>query len=618
LDLFAIVMTWISICLIFLAYIFDGAISTISVNSVVKIGSTGLTDFDGFGNAISMSQNRFIVTQNFRETPAERNVVIVFEYQRKIKSWSETTQLRAEGRSHKLDGYGNKISLERSIALVGAYAGGTGQMSQAGYAFIFQATGSKWTQVAKLTPPRSTKDDNFGNAVCVYNGSAWIGAPHKQAVYFYREYDSGWSLCAVLTQTSSPNFGSAISSFGNLVVIGATHDSTVSDDAGAAYIFERLYESWDSDSWQETAKLLASDVEALDAFGFAVGMFEDSVIVGAPYDDDYGLSSGSAWVFHKSAGNGQWTQRARLVASDATASDNFGLSVAINSQWAVVSVEPYWTGGTPPGSVYFFSVHTGEQLLDGLESIADGSARYVSMDENMVLVGGPAGDDFGHASGVVYVLDMQTDPSAAPTAPSRLPTTMPSSPSGQPSAEPSLVPSAEPSGSPTGQPSLTPSAPSSPPSSRPTGEPSAQPSQAPSSPSVSPTSLPSDTPSSIPTYTPTRPTTHPTSAPTFLPTRRPTSVPSTSPTAQPACPTGEPTSPPTLFSTKHLQTFDAGASSKSELSVGLTVGLFGIASLLIGAIAGFLVYRSRREADRINIEKGYEMDLVREVVDTAY
>ncbi|MCZ6613411.1 MAG: FG-GAP repeat protein, partial [Thaumarchaeota archaeon] len=77
----------------------------------------------------------------------------------------------------------------------------------------------------------------------------------------------------------------------------------------------------------EQAKLTASDAESEDDFGDSVSISGDTAVVGSPFDDDGGSNSGSAYVFVRSAGT--WTQEAKLTASDATSEDRFGRSVSI-------------------------------------------------------------------------------------------------------------------------------------------------------------------------------------------------------------------------------------------------------------------------------------------------
>ncbi|UCC31512.1 MAG: FG-GAP repeat protein [Phycisphaerales bacterium] len=50
-------------------------------------------------------------------------------------------------------------------------------------------------------------------------------------------------------------------------------------------------------TWSQQAKLVASDGAEYDEFGHSVSILGDSVVVGAPHDDDHGNVSGSAYVF---------------------------------------------------------------------------------------------------------------------------------------------------------------------------------------------------------------------------------------------------------------------------------------------------------------------------------
>ena len=69
-------------------------------------------------------------------------------------------------------------------------------------------------------------------------------------------------------------------------------------------------------------KLTAGDGEVENNFGIDVCISGDYAIVGAHNDNDNGLASGSAYVFHSSCGT--WTEQAKLTASDLSAADESG------------------------------------------------------------------------------------------------------------------------------------------------------------------------------------------------------------------------------------------------------------------------------------------------------
>ena len=82
------------------------------------------------------------------------------------------------------------------------------------------------------------------------------------------------------------------------------------------------------------AKLLPSDGAASDYFGRSVALSGDTALVGAFYDDDNGSASGSAYVFVRSGAT--WTQQQKLLPSEGAASDQFGISVALSGDTALV------------------------------------------------------------------------------------------------------------------------------------------------------------------------------------------------------------------------------------------------------------------------------------------
>ena len=61
----------------------------------------------------------------------------------------------------------------------------------------------------------------------------------------------------------------------------------------------------------------------VDQFGFSVAISGDTAIVGAYINDDDGSFSGSAYIFERNTGGANdWGEVQKLVASDAAGDDN--------------------------------------------------------------------------------------------------------------------------------------------------------------------------------------------------------------------------------------------------------------------------------------------------------
>ena len=100
----------------------------------------------------------------------------------------------------------------------------------------------------------------------------------------------------------------------------------------------------------EDHKLLPTDGATEDHFGYSVAISGNRAIVGAVGDDDNGSSSGSAYVFDVTTGQ----ELAKLTASDGAAGDNFGWSVGISGDRAIVGAWVDDDNGTDSGSAYVF------------------------------------------------------------------------------------------------------------------------------------------------------------------------------------------------------------------------------------------------------------------------
>jgi hypothetical protein len=154
---------------------------------------------------------------------------------------------------------------------------------------------------------------------------------HYQAFAFDQQKpetisDSNWSSLKAAVEDAKllpsdgidGSFGYSVSLFGNRALIGAYVDDANGNNSGSAYVFELS-----GGTWNETAKLTASDGAEDDNFGYSVSLFGDRVLIGAPNDDDNAIDSGSAYVFDLSGGS--WNETVKLTASDGTSSDNLAI-----------------------------------------------------------------------------------------------------------------------------------------------------------------------------------------------------------------------------------------------------------------------------------------------------
>ena len=151
-------------------------------------------------------------------------------------------------------------------------------------------------------------------------------------------------------------------------------------------------------------KLIGDDTTAGDNFGRSVSISGDYAIVGAPFNDDNEGDSGSAYIFFRDGMS--WKEQAKLLAGDPGREDNFGYAAAIDGDYAIIGA---WAkGGDETGAAYIFfrsGKNWKEQAKLTASDPAEGNffGRTVAISGDYALIGSPFNDDSGKDSGSAYI-----------------------------------------------------------------------------------------------------------------------------------------------------------------------------------------------------------------------
>ena len=242
-----------------------------------------------------------------------------------------------------------------------------------------------------------------GNVVAVGSNAENVGSSSGPVLVF--EQEAGvWTQAAQLTSPSgSPDdfFGRAVAIDGTTLLVGASGDSEVAPYAGAVYVFERVGPG--APEWTQMAKLTASDGAAVDGFGQAIAIRGDRAIIGATNVDAAGFDQGAAYVFDRV--DGVWAQTVRLTAADGMDYDLFGFSVAVDGSTAVVGAIDH---NGERGAAYVFEETPGGwtqvaelAASDGLAADRLGYSVAVDDDTAVAAAYRPA-NGFGRTMAYVY------------------------------------------------------------------------------------------------------------------------------------------------------------------------------------------------------------------------
>jgi len=206
----------------------------------------------------------------------------------------------------------------------------------------FAVFSQNFEEVVKVVASDRDETDRMGYAVTIDGNWAAVGAygndfggsnPNMGAVYIYEQQGlNNWVETQLLTnddQDDYDRFGWSVDMDGDFLIVGAygedhdENDANSLSKAGSAYIFQNI-----SGTWTQMQKIVASDRDISDEFGWSVAIYDSTAIVGAHIEDhdefggDFKYHSGSAYAFELD-GTGTWNETQKIVADDRWVDMNF-------------------------------------------------------------------------------------------------------------------------------------------------------------------------------------------------------------------------------------------------------------------------------------------------------
>jgi len=358
-----------------------------------KIVASDRAAADWFGYSVAISGDYAIIGayQDDEDAGGENFLSLAgsaYIFYNNSGTWEQKQKIVASDRAAG-DRFGYSVSINGDYAIIGAYqededTGGGNTLSLAGSAYIFYNNSETWEQKQKIVASDRAEGDWFGNSVSISGDYAIVGANYENedasggntlaaagSAYIFYNNSGTWEQNQKIVasdRAASDFFGISVSISGDYAIVGAYYEDEDANGAnyvnksGSAYIFYN-----NSGTWEQNQKIVASDRNSYDNFGFNVSINGDYAIVGAWFEDhdasgaNYLQNSGSAYIFYNNSGT--WEQNRKIVPSDRAQSDNFGYSVSISGNHVLVGAyqEDEDAGGantlSAAGSAYIFSAN---------------------------------------------------------------------------------------------------------------------------------------------------------------------------------------------------------------------------------------------------------------------
>ncbi len=311
------------------------------------------------------------------------------------------------------DYFGLSVAVKGDTAVIGAY-GKSDLARNAGAAYAFARNAGAWAQQARLGTSTPLIDAYLGATVAT-NGSytaagapyASVGAQNDGVVYLFS--NATWQQQTILLPNdpdSLSQFGNALAINGNTLFVGAPMHDSFGVNAGAVYVF-----TFDGVSWVQRQKLIGADTASGDRFGSALALNDGWLAVSAPLHSSPGSPGGAVYLFEFDGVS--WVQRYKVGAPDTIAGDRFGSAIALDNGWLAVGVPLHRFVGSASGAVYLFEFN-GTAWVQRQKFVAsdtvggDQFGSALALENQRLVIGAPLHSSNGPASGAVYIFERAT------------------------------------------------------------------------------------------------------------------------------------------------------------------------------------------------------------------
>lgn len=261
----------------------------------------------------------------------------------------------------------------------------------------------------KLLAADAAQYDYFGLSVAVKGDTAIVGAYAKSdlarnagAAYAFSRNTGTWAQSARLGTSNAlidAYLGATVATNGSYTAAGAPYTSVGAQNDGVVYLFSNA-------TWQQQTLLLPNDPDSLSQFGGALAINDNTLFVGAPMHDSFGVNAGAVYVF--TFDGASWVQQQKLIGADTVPGDRFGSALALNDGWLAVSAPLHSSPGSPGGAVYLFEFDgvswVQRYKVGAPDTIAgDRFGSAVALDDGWLAVSAPLHRFVGSSSGAVYL-----------------------------------------------------------------------------------------------------------------------------------------------------------------------------------------------------------------------
>ncbi|HEV7780466.1 MAG TPA: FG-GAP repeat protein [Chitinophagaceae bacterium] len=336
-----------------------GDCSMNGVTDYLPVADPAGNEYEYMGNAVAVFGNFAVIGKHRKDMYGNDGQGAADVYEHNGTTWVfKQTLFDPTGLAG--DYFGASVSISANYIAVGADGAKIAGIDNWGAVYIYKYVGGSWTFQQKITDPTGAADDYFGRSVSITETILAVGIPNddigvqyqRGSVCMFRNNGAAWVSQAKLVDPDGyygEYFGNSVSVFDNRVVIGAPFDNVAAGDyeEGSASIFEFNGTSW---LFKQRINGMTGTSGAEFKFGYSVSMWGDWILVGVPNQDVYSQwqEQGAAWFFRYNGTS--WVYTKSVFNLKEQPADEFGTSVCISGDYAIVGTRwddvKYYQGGS--------------------------------------------------------------------------------------------------------------------------------------------------------------------------------------------------------------------------------------------------------------------------------
>ncbi|HPF37123.1 MAG TPA: hypothetical protein P5081_00350 [Phycisphaerae bacterium] len=369
-----------------------------------KLIASDAYGFDTFGAAVAIEGDDIVVGKGI-EADGFYTGGAAYVFGPDAASWGQEDMLVGDDTDSD-DIFGGAVALSGDTVVVGA-PNADGAAPRSGAVYVFRKMGGVWAQEAKLIPSDGVAYDRFGESVSISDDTLVIGASGRDdlgrqsgAAYVFERTGATWSQGMALTAPDGAawaSFGARVAISNDTIVVGARWDNSVAQTSGSAYVFR-----YDGVEWRQEAKLTASDARFNGYFGENVAIDGDTIVIGA-------TGHRAAYVFQRQGDT--WREESKLTAPVGASTGGFGVAVAVSNGVAIIGASHASPSGGGSGAAFRFD-RTGARwisngMLEPFDAAAEtGFGHCVSIDNDKAIVGALSWDQDTNLPGAAHVFNL--------------------------------------------------------------------------------------------------------------------------------------------------------------------------------------------------------------------